>query len=238
MACNGCNDGCFDEAVQLQSGPAGQDGLSAYEIAVEGGYSDTEANWLLSLNGTDGVDGGYILFQSTDILSPTTLGTSYTDVVGASGTSIPLTGVENVGDQFRVEMTIIGDGVGADDAGVTYRMKLMFGTLTVYNDYIVGISKERNAMKLVFDLVVTATDTLTLRTFYEESMVGFRAVQAVLSDNGGVSNGLQHVTSTVISPTLANTNYLEVQFKKNTTGLGTEQCSITSMTIYKMLKEQ
>ena len=35
----------------------GVNGKSAYEIAVENGFVGTEADWLLSLQGTDGVDG-------------------------------------------------------------------------------------------------------------------------------------------------------------------------------------
>ena len=35
----------------------GNDGLSAYQVAVENGYIGTEIEWLTSLNGTDGIDG-------------------------------------------------------------------------------------------------------------------------------------------------------------------------------------
>jgi len=38
-------------------GTAGADGLSAYEVAVENGFSGTEQEWLDSLVGADGVDG-------------------------------------------------------------------------------------------------------------------------------------------------------------------------------------
>lgn len=71
MACNGCNDGCFDEAVQLQMGPAGQDGadgvdgLSAYEIAVAEGFVGDEAAWLASLEGTNGTSGIVLLKSIT-----------------------------------------------------------------------------------------------------------------------------------------------------------------------------
>lgn len=37
----------------------GEQGLSAYEVAVANGYTGTEAQWLESLNGTDGQD--YVL---------------------------------------------------------------------------------------------------------------------------------------------------------------------------------
>jgi len=35
----------------------GEDGLSAYELAVQEGYSGTLEQWLLSLHGRDGIDG-------------------------------------------------------------------------------------------------------------------------------------------------------------------------------------
>ena len=38
-------------------GAAGRDGKSAYQLAVDGGFSGTLAEWLTSLNGTDGADG-------------------------------------------------------------------------------------------------------------------------------------------------------------------------------------
>ncbi|WP_421877528.1 hypothetical protein [Marinoscillum sp.] len=39
------------------AGADGQDGASAYEVAVSNGFTGTEAEWLVSLNGTDGTDG-------------------------------------------------------------------------------------------------------------------------------------------------------------------------------------
>lgn len=38
----------------IENGTAGKDGKSAYEIAKDNGYTDTEGNWLLSLKGQDG----------------------------------------------------------------------------------------------------------------------------------------------------------------------------------------
>lgn len=43
------------QGPQGSQGIAGTDGLSAYQIAVANGYTGTEANWLSSLKGNDGV---------------------------------------------------------------------------------------------------------------------------------------------------------------------------------------
>lgn len=43
--------------IQLTPGKDGENGKSAYDIAKEHGYTDTEENWLKSLHGRDGIDG-------------------------------------------------------------------------------------------------------------------------------------------------------------------------------------
>lgn len=47
----------MDAAIAAAEGKAGQDGKSAYEIAVDSGYNGSEAEWLDSLKGKDGVQG-------------------------------------------------------------------------------------------------------------------------------------------------------------------------------------
>ena len=41
----------------VAANPKGMDGKSAYELAVEHGYEDTEENWIWSLKGDPGKDG-------------------------------------------------------------------------------------------------------------------------------------------------------------------------------------
>ena len=43
--------------LQIIHGRDGEDGKSAYEIALENGFEGTEAEWLDSLHGKDGKDG-------------------------------------------------------------------------------------------------------------------------------------------------------------------------------------
>jgi hypothetical protein len=51
------NLGIPDDGEPGGSGGSGNDGLSAYEIAVENGFVGTESEWLLSLKGDDGSPG-------------------------------------------------------------------------------------------------------------------------------------------------------------------------------------
>ena len=44
-------------AEKVQVGAKGEDGKSAYQLAVEAGYEGSEADWLASLKGTDGRNG-------------------------------------------------------------------------------------------------------------------------------------------------------------------------------------
>lgn len=45
------------DGVDGQNGTDGENGLSAYELAVQDGYTGTEEEWLLSLKGRNGIDG-------------------------------------------------------------------------------------------------------------------------------------------------------------------------------------
>ena len=47
----------YQEWLDSVRGAAGEDGKSAYEIAVENGFEGTEEEWLASLKGQDGEDG-------------------------------------------------------------------------------------------------------------------------------------------------------------------------------------
>ncbi|SNR26756.1 hypothetical protein SAMN04488009_0548, partial [Maribacter sedimenticola] len=59
----------------------GTDGASAYEIAVADGYTGTESDWLLSLQGADGIDGTTAIVQNLD--SPTTTTTLSTSALAS-----------------------------------------------------------------------------------------------------------------------------------------------------------
>jgi hypothetical protein len=76
------------------TGANGQDGASAYQIAVNNGFPGSESDWLLSLEGADGADGtngvgvptggttGQVLAKSSN----TDYATEWIDQTGGSGT--------------------------------------------------------------------------------------------------------------------------------------------------------
>jgi hypothetical protein len=45
------------DGISIEAGKPGEDGKSAYQLAVDNGYQGTESEWLLSLKGSDGSDG-------------------------------------------------------------------------------------------------------------------------------------------------------------------------------------
>ena len=59
-------DGFESETVPFGEAIEEIQGLSAYEVAVENGFVGTEAEWLESLNGTNGTDGAGIPSGGTD----------------------------------------------------------------------------------------------------------------------------------------------------------------------------
>lgn len=75
----------LEKAVDEIPAPgSGKDGASAYELAVEGGFEGTEAEWLTSLKGTDGDPGSTpeITFNGTKIVVD---GTEGPNLKGAKG---------------------------------------------------------------------------------------------------------------------------------------------------------
>lgn len=68
---------------------SGNDGKSAYEIAVKNGYTGTEAQWLASLKGADGAD-GYTPIKGTDYFTAADINNIVNAVYGkiADGTEV------------------------------------------------------------------------------------------------------------------------------------------------------
>lgn len=98
-----------EKADSLQNGADGKDGLSAYEIALENGYSGTESEWLISLKGADGLPGQ----DGTD---------------GANGKSAYELAVENgfAGTEEEFLVSLKGD---KGDAGNSVELSIQNGAL-------------------------------------------------------------------------------------------------------------
>ena len=82
-SCNSNQDtgSCPGSGIPGPAGPAGADGDSAYQVAVNNGFIDTEEAWLESLQGTNGVDG----INGTNGLDGVKGDTGATGATGATG---------------------------------------------------------------------------------------------------------------------------------------------------------
>lgn len=139
------NCGCYTTSL----GPAGADGLSAYQLAVEQGYPDSLEAWLASLNG-DGFywqgdwsdaneyESGVVVRGSDDNLY-----VCY-DNHTSSSTTEPITGV-SWATKWDLFLTKGEDGVigsngadGNDGLGFNYRQAFFLGDTIRVNDIVVG----------------------------------------------------------------------------------------------------
>ena len=223
MDCTGCNDGCFDESVQLNQGPTGPAGADG-------------------TNGTDGADGVAILYQSLAINSPTTIGNTFTDAVSqaiAGGT------IADVGDTLSVEMIVMNENTWEDPtvpAGTEFYVEVLFGgsTMLSYKFGVGDANLVKNGAVIVLDLVVTAVNEITPRLNSLKEVWGFRSIQWYVSTKAatvGLSPSPDATGSSISATaiTLTNSNDLKVRLK-NSDNLSTSLASVTSMTVFKLLK--
>lgn len=105
--------------------PKGEDGKSAYDIAVENGFEGTEAEWVESLKGRDGVDGSNGK-DGADGFSPTV------DVTAIdNGHRVTITDKDGP-ESFDVMNG--KDGVGGSGDGTTaYLVKAPVGTIVIWS---------------------------------------------------------------------------------------------------------
>jgi len=89
MSCTGCNDGCFDESVQLAAGPTGADG-------VNGLYGGWSLKWKFDTNTGSGTGSNEVRLNNASPASATVIyvnddafGTGAADVFLSSVTSAP-----------------------------------------------------------------------------------------------------------------------------------------------------
>lgn len=235
MGCAGCNDGCFDESVQLQSGPQGVAGPT-------GATGPT---------GPTGATGVSVLVQNISVSSPATIGSGYSAVVFSNANTfgsftVPAAALVTAGDMLRIEVTFQNDtelDVAAMPSNTTFTGEMLFGGTQVWEG-IVGYGDSSlisNGKVLKIDLIVTATDTLTSKVRDSYGLYGSRVLKWAFSK---VSSWLFYSTVQVpatnasgvaigpITPNLANTNLISFRLK-NSTGNSAHLASITSVSVIK-----
>jgi hypothetical protein len=238
MGCAGCNDGCFDESVQLQSGPQGVAG-------------PTGATGSAGATGATGATGVSVLVQNISVSSPATIGSGYSAVVFSNANTfgsftVPAAALVTAGDMLRIEVTFQNDTdleFGTTASPIIFTGEMLFGGTQVwegvvgYGDY----SMNSNGKVLKLDLIVTATDTLTskVRDSYGlygsrvlkwafskvSSWLSYSAVQVPATNASGVAIG-------PITPNLANTNLISFRLK-NSSNNPAHLASITSVSVIK-----
>ncbi|MDN5760223.1 MAG: hypothetical protein L0H59_17155, partial [Tomitella sp.] len=102
----------------------GPEGDSAYEVAVTNGYVGTEAEWLTSLEGTDGADGVGIpqtlSLTGSDLTLSDGGGTVTLPSGGGAGAVTPIGVTTPPGWSFPLTMAINGSGAPSPNQGVEY----------------------------------------------------------------------------------------------------------------------
>ena len=111
--------------------PSGENGLSAYEIAVIYGFSGTEEEWLASLDGKDGEDG----------ITPA-IGENGNWFIGETDTGISSRG-EN-GAAPTIKVGIVTTGVPGTQAEVTARTDDSETENTVFLDFVIPRGEKGN----------------------------------------------------------------------------------------------
>lgn len=215
MPCNGCNDGCFDESIELQVGPIGATGPQGPA----------------GINGINGIDGVPVLdidVVPSSVVTPIT-SSGYTLV---KTTTIPLNTIGTAGDFLRVELVVIGEHDPAVPVGgipSSYSVKVEFDGNVMYEiPFIFGLLSY-NAVKLSIDMIVTTTDTITPYVRWE---LGGGTISTQLLYSGANPLGFweHYVSANTSSITLSANKDIKV-YLKSVDGL-----SDVAMTNYKVTK--
>ena len=245
MSCTGCNDGCFDESVQLAQGPKGDAGAAGTD-----GSTTVNAGTDISVTGTGTGADPYIVNFTGDNDEKNVLETGVTqaDVTGnfaaspnpviskvINGTTENINGI---GDIIRLEFFIIGEYIVTDSSS-KYYYKINFGGNTVIDTTNLFYQLEKwadstagNSAHVTLDLIVSAADAVTPIIKHSASS-GDRASKMSLTDFRTSRNDITQVLSPITGLTLSGNNTLSVQLESSD---GTSNISLMSYKIMKFLK--
>ena len=245
MSCVGCNDGCFDESVQLAQGPAGPQGAAGGE-----GSTEVQSGTDISVAGSGTSGDPYIInFTGTNgdhnVLET---GVAQVDVTGnyaaspnpviskvINGTTENINGI---GDIIRLEFFIIGETTNTDVSDF-YEYKISFGGNTVFDTSVVTLLRlkrasfqSENAAKVKLDLIVSAADAVT-PIITHEAEYGDRASKLMINSITKTSRSFTQVVPAITGLTLSGNNTLSVALQSTN---GTSNISLMSYKIMKFLK--
>ena len=249
MSCVGCNDGCFDESVQLAQGPAGTDGTdgvggvttagSNIDITGTGTVGDP---YVVSVTGIES-DEKNVLFANTKKVDVTasTYGADSDDPVVSHTINGTDENINSNGDIIRLNFMLIGD-YAEDSISSKYDFKISFGGQTVIDtsvstifrlnkNFSLGATMQaENATKVTLDLVVSnyATNVLTPVIFQTKSF-GDRTYNIMY----GPDLLCNMVLSDIAIADISANNVLELSLKSSD---GSSNISFMYCEIIKLLK--
>lgn len=216
--CGGCNDGCLDESVQLQQGAQGETGA-------------TGAKGATGATGPQGPSGASVIdYQISD---QTSSSSSWTQVYSKV---IPGDTLESVDDFLRIELVLMCDQ-NSSSTGGQFGVRCLLGTpnmlpAIMFDTISVGYIAEQlghpNAIKLVFDVIVSAADTVITRMSEFSSGSGFyTGDDYLIMKDSSMDFGVVTTTQTV-DISANNTLSLRLKSTDNSTLFALNSVKITS----------
>ena len=245
MSCVGCNDGCFDESVQLAQGPAGPAGAAGAEGSTEvqsgtdisvAGSGTSGDPYIVNFTGTNG-DYNVLETGVAQVDVSKTFSDFPNPVISKviNGTTENINGI---GDIIRLEFFIIGETTNTDVSDF-YEYKISFGGNTVFDTSVVTFLRLKrssfqfeNAAKVKLDLIVSAADAVT-PIITHEAKYGDRASKFMVNSTTKTNTSYTQVLPAITGLTLSGNNTLSVALQSTN---GTSNISLMSYKIMKFLK--
>ena len=138
-------------------------GYSAYEVAVQEGFTGTKAEWLASLQGTDGQDGDDYVLTEQDKHDIAGMVDTPVDDVQIDGASILADGVANIPvgnfNQLGAVKTDSAFGINANSAGRIYTCKASETTIKTGTHQYMPIVPYNQDIAAFYGLSKAAGDT-------------------------------------------------------------------------------